>query len=91
MKIILYFFFIIFVACGGKKEELTNLKSFTDQGEKIDLIKKKNLNFTDVNLINSLKKNKYYSYKDWSQSHQNKKNLIEPVRITLNKKKKIIT
>ena len=45
MKIILYFLFIILVACGGKKEEFTNLKSFIDQGEKIVLIKKKKFKF----------------------------------------------
>ena len=79
------------MACGGKKEELTNLKSFIDEGKKINLIKKKNLNFTDVNLINSLKKTKYYSYKNWAQSHQNKKNLIEPVKVSINKKKKSLS
>tara|TARA_B100000575_G_scaffold290871_1_gene295461 strand:- start:3902 stop:4177 length:276 start_codon:yes stop_codon:yes gene_type:complete len=89
MKIILNFFFIFLLACGGKKESLTDLKSFTNQGEKIILVQNKNLNFTDINLINSLKKNKYYFYKDWSQSHQNKNNLINPVKISINKKKKI--
>ncbi len=91
MKIILYIFFAFLLACGGKKEELTDLKAFTDQGEKIVLVQKKNLNSTDINLINSLKKNKYNIYKDWSQSHQNKKNLINPVRISINKKKKSVS
>tara|TARA_B100000963_G_scaffold186943_1_gene162618 strand:- start:4383 stop:5639 length:1257 start_codon:yes stop_codon:yes gene_type:complete len=90
MKIILNFFFIFLLACGGKKESLTDLKSFTNQGEKIILVQNKNLNFTDINLINSLKKNKYYFYKDWSQSHQNKNNLINPVKISINKKKKSV-
>ena len=42
MKIIFYIFFVFLVACGGKKEELTDLKAFTDQGEKIVLVQKKN-------------------------------------------------
>ncbi len=90
MKIILFFFFIFLLACGGKKEELTDLKSFIDQGQKIVLIKKKKLNFIDVSLINGLKKTKYYSYKNWSQSNQNQNNAIKPVRISINKKTKSV-
>ena len=41
MKIIFYVFFFFLIACGGKKEELVDLKSFTNQGEKIVLVKKK--------------------------------------------------
>ncbi len=91
MKIILYFFLIFIIACGGKKEDLIDLKSFTNQGKKIILIQKKNLNFTDINLINSLKKTKYHSYKDWTQSNQNKNNLIRPVKISINKKSKSVS
>jgi len=91
MKIIFNVFFFFLIACGGKKEELVDLKSFTNQGEKIVLVQKKNLNFTDIKIINNLKKTKYYSYKDWSQSHQNKKNLIYPARISINKKNKSVS
>ena len=41
MKIIFYIFFFFLIACGGKKEELVDLKSFTNQGEKIVLDQKK--------------------------------------------------
>ena len=88
MKIIFYILFIFLISCGGKKEELTDLKSFINKGEKVSLVQKKNLNSVDIKLINGLKKNKYYSYKDWSQSHQNKNNLINPANISINKKKK---
>ena len=91
MKIIFYVFFFFLIACGGKKEELVDLKSFTNQGEKIVLVQKKNLNFTNIKIINNLKRTKYYSYKDWSQSHQNKKNLIYPARISINKKNKSVS
>ena len=91
MKIILYIFFFFLAACGGKKKDLVDLKSFTNQGEKIDLVKKKNLNSIDIKIIKNLKKSKYFSYKEWSQSHQNKSNLIYPTRIFLNKKKKSIS
>ena len=91
MKIIFYIFLFFIFACGGKKEELVDLKSFTNQGEKIVLVKKKNLNNIDIKIINNLKKTKYYSYKDWSQSHQNKNNLIYPARISINKKNKSVS
>jgi len=66
MKIILYIFFFFLAACGGKKKDLVDLKSFTNQGEKIDLVKKKNLNSIDIKIIKNLKKSKYFSYKEWS-------------------------
>ena len=91
MKIIFYVFFFFIIACGGKKEDLVDLKSFTNQGEKIVLVQKKNLNFTDVKIINNLKKTKYHNYKNWSQSHQNKNNLIYPARISINKKNKSVS
>ncbi len=91
MKIILYVFFLFLIACGGTKEELVDIKSFTNQGEKIVLVKKKNLNSIDVKVIKNLKKTKYHSYKEWSQSHQNKNNLIYPVRIFLEKKNKSVS
>ncbi len=91
MKIIFYVFFLFLIACGGKKEELVDLKSFTNQGEKIDLVQKKNLNFTNIKIISNLKRTKYHSYKDWSQSHQNKKNLIYPAKISINKKNKSVS
>ena len=87
MKIIFYVFFFFLIACGGKKEELVDLKSFTNQGEKIVLVQKKNLNFTNIKIISNLKRTKYHSYKDWSQSNQNNKNLIYPAKISVNKKK----
>ena len=91
MKIIFYVFFLFLIACGGKKEELVDLKSFTNQGEKIVLVQKKNLNFTNIKIISNLKRTKYHSYKDWSQSHQNKKNLIYPAKISINKKNKSVS
>ena len=91
MKKILHIFFFFLVACGGEKQDLIDLKSFTNQGEKIVLVPKKNLNSTDINLISNLKKTKYYSYKDWSQTHQNNNNLIYPVRISINKKNKSVS
>lgn len=91
MKKFLSIFFLFLIACGGKKENLIDLKSFTDQGKKIILIQQKNLNNKDINKINKLSKNKYYSYKDWTQSNQNKNNLIYPTGITLYKKKKSIS
>ena len=91
MKIIFYVFFFFLIACGGKKEELVDLKSFTNQGEKIVLVQKKNLNFTNIKIISNLKRTKYHSYKDWSQSHQNKNNLIYPARISINKKNKSVS
>ena len=56
MKIIFLCFLLFLIACGGKKEELVDLKSFTNQGEKIVLVQKKNLNFIDIKIINNLKK-----------------------------------
>ena len=53
MKIIFYVFFFFLIACGGKKEELVDLKSFTNQGEKIVLVQKKNLNFTNIKIISN--------------------------------------
>ena len=37
------------------KKNLIDLKTFTNQGEKIDLVKQKNLNNKDVNRIKNLK------------------------------------
>ena len=91
MKIVYYVFLIFLLSCGGSNENLIDLKSFTNQGEKISLIKKKNLNTTDVNEISNLQKTKYKVYKDWSQSHQNQNNLIYPSRIFLDKKNKSIS
>ena len=73
MKVILYIFFFFLAACGGKKEDLVDLKSFTNQGKRIVWFRKKNLNSIDIKIIKNLKKTKYYSYKDWSQAHHNKK------------------
>ena len=58
MKIVYYVFLIFLLSCGGSNENLIDLQSFTNQGEKISLIKQKNLNTTDVNAISNLKKNK---------------------------------
>ena len=91
MKVILYIFFFFLAACGGKKEDLVDLKSFTNQGKKIVLVQKKNLNSIDIKIIKNLKKTKYYSYKDWSQAHHNKNNLIYPARISINKKNKSVS
>ena len=91
MKNVYYVFLIFLLSCGGSNENLIDLKSFTNQGEKISLIKKKNLNTTDVNEISNLQKTKYKVYKDWSQSHQNQNNLIYPSRIFLDKKNKSIS
>ena len=44
MKIIFYIFFFFFLHVEVKKKELVDLKSFTNQGEKIVLVQKKNLN-----------------------------------------------
>ena len=87
MKIIFYpFFFFFLIACGGKKDDLVDLKSYTDQGEKIVLVKQKSLNIIDKNLVNNLKKTKNFFYKDWAQSHQNQNNLINPINISIKKK-----
>ena len=91
MKVILYIFFFFLAACGGNKEDLVDLKSFTKQGKKIVLVQKKNLNSIDIKIIKNLKKTKYYSYKDWSQAHHNKNNLIYPARISINKKNKSVS
>ena len=91
MKIVYYVFLIFLLSCGGSNENLIDLQSFTNQGEKISLIEKKNLNTTDVNEISNLQKTKYKVYKDWSQSHQNQNNLIYPSRIFLDKKNKSIS
>tara|TARA_B100000963_G_scaffold161947_1_gene140828 strand:+ start:1724 stop:2980 length:1257 start_codon:yes stop_codon:yes gene_type:complete len=91
MKIIFFIFLFFLLSCGGKKEDLVSLKSYTQQGTKISLIKQKNLNLSNVELINNLGKTKYYSYKDWSQNHQNKNNLIYPSRVVINKKSKSLS
>ena len=91
MKKIFYIFLFFLISCGGKKESQIDLKSFTNQGEKIVLVKKKNLNNVDINLINRLGKTKLYTYKDWSQSNQNKNNLINPAKVIINKKNKSIS
>ena len=65
MKIAYYIFLIFLLSCGGSNKNLVDLKSFTNQGEKIILIKQKNLNTTDVNKISNLQKTKYKVYKDW--------------------------
>ena len=41
MKKIFYIFLFFLISCGGKKESQIDLKSFTNQGEKIVLVKKK--------------------------------------------------
>ena len=55
MKIILYIFFFSY-CMWRKKRKLIDLKSFTNQGEKIVLVQKKNLNFTNIKIISNLKK-----------------------------------
>ena len=88
MKKLFYIFLFFILSCGGKKEKQIDLKSFTNQGEKIILVKNKNLNNINVSLINQLGKTKFYSYNNWSQSNQNAYNLINPVKLSINKKSK---
>ena len=61
------------------------MKTFTNQGEKIDLVKQ-NLNNKDVNRIKNLKNSKHFVYKEWSQNNQNLSNLLYPTRTSINKK-----
>ncbi len=88
MKAFLFIIFLVMVSCGSKEKNLIDLKSFTNQGEKIDLVKQKNLNNKDVNRIKNLKNSKHFVYKEWSQNNQNLSNLLYPTRTSINKKKK---
>ena len=88
MKAFLFIIFLVIVSCGSKEKNLIDLKSFTNQGEKIDLVEQKNLNNKDVNRIKNLKNSKHFVYKEWSQNNQNLSNLLYPTRTSINKKKK---
>ena len=41
MKAFLFIIFLVIVSCGSKEKNLIDLKTFTNQGEKIDLVKQK--------------------------------------------------
>ena len=87
MKAFLFIIFLVIVSCGSKEKNLIDLKTFTNQGEKIDLVKQKNLNNKDVNRIKNLKNSKHFVYKEWSQNSQNLSNLLYPTRTSINKKR----
>ena len=89
IKFILAFFLFLF-SC-GKKDDLVDIESFINQGKKINLIDRKNLNSQEIIKIKSLEKSNYAIYKNWSESGQNSKNYIKPTKVFFEKKNRQIS
>jgi len=66
-----FFFILLFLplSCGGEKETLVDIESFLSQGKKIDLVKKKNFNKKNINLISKVDTNTIF---DFSESKKKK-------------------
>lgn len=83
------FFFILILflfSCSGK-EDLVDIEAFLKEGKKIDLIENKNLNSFEVNLINKIKISNFSNFNNWSEKNQNYKNLIQPIKKKIIKKR----
>ena len=89
IKFILAFFLFLF-SC-GKKDDLVDIESFINQGKKINLIDRKNLNSQEIIKIKSLEESNYAIYKNWSESGQNSKNYIKPTKVFFEKKNRQIS
>jgi len=83
-------FFLFFFSC-GKKDDLVDIESFINQGKKINLIDRKNLNSQEIIKIKSLEESNYAIYKNWSESGQNSKNYIKPTKVFIEKKNRQIS
>jgi outer membrane protein assembly factor BamB len=91
MNILFYIFFLFLVSCSDKKENLVNVESFLNQGEKINLNNNNNLKNLNIKKINKLNNLKYFNYSYWPDHYQNSKNLIYPSKLLINKKKKSVS
>jgi len=82
-----FLFIFLFIFSCGKKEVIFDIDSFINQGKKVNLIKRENLNNSEKNLIKSLKTYNYALYNNWSEENQNSKNYLKPVKIIIENKR----
>jgi len=86
-----YFFIFIVLSSCGVKEKVVDYESFLKQGKKVNLFKSINQNNNKINLINKINIRNYFKYSNWGEKNQNSQNLIGPINVPLDAKKKIIT
>jgi hypothetical protein len=92
MKKLFFIIYLLAISCSNNKDsDLVDIKSFLNQGEKINLNQKKNANDKDVGKIYKLSNIKYSNYLNWNQEFQNSKNLIKPSEILIGKRSKSVS
>lgn len=92
MKKLFFIIYLLAISCSNNKDpDLVDIKSFLNQGEKINLNQKKNTNDKDVGKIYKLSNIKYSNYLNWNQEFQNSKNLIKPSEILIGKRSKSVS
>ena len=81
--LILSFFFI--TSCSNKDENLVDIESFLNQGERVYLNERDNFLAKEINKKKRISIKKFYKYKDWSQKNHNSRNEIYPSKVKLDK------
>ena len=67
--LVLSFFFI--TSCSNKDENLVDIESFLNQGERVYLNERDNFLAKEINKKKRVSIKKFYKYKNWSQKNHN--------------------